>query len=62
MAATLEVHELVELKRATSGFAERFRNHPTLRRRHPLRSRDYCNPGIRGKALMESGGEIVIGA
>ena len=32
MAARLEVHadELVELKRATSGFAERFRNHPTL--------------------------------
>jgi hypothetical protein len=32
MATRLEVHadELVELKRATSGFVERFRNHPTL--------------------------------
>jgi hypothetical protein len=32
MAITLEVHvgELSERKRATSGFAERFRNHPTL--------------------------------
>jgi hypothetical protein len=32
MATRLEVHadEFVELKRATSGFAERFRNHPTL--------------------------------
>jgi len=32
MATRLEVHadELGELKRATSGFAERFRNHPTL--------------------------------
>jgi hypothetical protein len=32
MATTLEVHlgELSERKRATSGFAQRFGNHPTL--------------------------------
>jgi hypothetical protein len=28
-----------------------------VRRRHPLCSRDYCSPSIRGKALMEPGWE-----